>query len=193
MELSHLANIRTGVVLSRKEATPLEYTAEYKALNLKAVSEQGVVDKEILEPYYASERLKMEYFTRERDVLLRLSAPYTAVWINENDIDLLVPAHFAIIRAKPRLLDSHYLYWWLTKNKRIFYRMASGATMMGTISSGYIADMAINVPPIDLQREIGKIIRLSEREQQLLERLGTKKRQLSDALIAQIENGGLTL
>jgi hypothetical protein len=189
MKLSHVANIRTGVVLSRKEALPLECEAKYTALNLKAVSEQGVIDREALEPYFASERLKPECFTRERDVLLRLSAPYTAVWISEDDIDLLVPAYFAIIRTKQRLLDSLYLYWRLTKNRRDFYRMASGATMMGTISSGYVGEMDIEVPPIELQREIGKLIRLAKREQGLLERLTYKKRQLADAAIDKIANG----
>jgi restriction endonuclease S subunit len=190
MELSHFVSIRTGIVFSRKQASPFDCAVEYYALNLKAVSDEGTIDREIVEPYYASARLKPEFLTRERDVLLRLSAPYTAVWVSENDIDLLVPAHFAIIRTKPRLLDAHYLYWWLAKNRRNFYKMASGGTMMGTISSGYIAEMNISPPPIEQQRQMSEYLRLTKREQRLLTRLAAKKHQLADAILHQIEIGG---
>jgi hypothetical protein len=191
VELRNLANIRTGVVLSRKEATPLEYAAEYRALNLKVVSEEGLIDEDMLETYYATERLKSECLTRERDILIRLSAPYTVIWIGENDIDLLVPAHFAIVRVKPRLIDSHYLHWWLVRNRRTFYKMASGGTMMGTISSGYIADMRIDPPPLEQQRLIGEYLRLAKREQTLLSQLTNKKQLLTNIIAHQIELRGL--
>jgi restriction endonuclease S subunit len=192
VELCSVANIRTGVVLSRKEASALDYAAEYRALNLKSVSYDGLIAMDMLEPYYATERLKREYLTRERDILIRLSVPYTAVWVGEGNIDLLVPAHFAIIRVKPRLIDSYYLHWWLTQKRQIFYKMASGGTMMGTISSGYISDMRIDPPPLEQQRLIGEYLRLAKREQELLTALTNKKQLLTDAVAHQIETGGLS-
>jgi restriction endonuclease S subunit len=191
VKLGSLAKIRTGAVLSRKEANPFECAAEYKALNLKAVSGSGLIEKDMLEPYYANERLKPECLTRERDVLIRLSAPYTAVWVGEGDIDLLVPAHFAIIRTKPKLLDSRYLHWWLTRNRRMFYKMASGGAMMGTISSGYIAKMRINPPPLERQRLIGEYLMLASIEKRLLTELNLKKQLLANAAAHRLETGGL--
>ena len=185
MKLGDCTSIRTGLVFSRKEALPNESNRRYRALNLRNVTAEGQILLSDVEDYYASDALKKEYFTRVGDVLLRLSAPYTAILITEEETDLLIPAHFAIIRTV-KTLDPQYLHWWLTKNKKRFYKMASGGTMMGTISSGYVADMAFELPPIERQRQIAKLLELAKREQKLLSMLAEKKKQLTDAALKKI-------
>ena len=186
MTLSKYAGIRTGLVLSRKEALPDECHYPYRALSLKTVTEDGRILPTEVQNYYASGELKGEYLTHDGDVLLRLSAPYTAVIITEKETGLLVPAHFAIIRPG-KMLDPRYLHWWLAKNRNLFYKSASGATMMGTISSGYIAEMTFEPPAFEQQRKIGELLGLTSREQELLSLLGAKKKQLVDAAIKAME------
>jgi restriction endonuclease S subunit len=152
-------------------------------LTLKALTESGMINRDATEPYNAAVALKRDYFTNRGDILLRLSAPYTAALILENDEDLLVAAHFSIIRVKRGQLDPNYLHWWLTQNRKRFYRAASGGSMMGTISSGHIAQMAIMPPPIAEQKNIGNLIQLAYREQQLLTMLAEKKKQLVDGAL----------
>jgi restriction endonuclease S subunit len=65
--------------------------------------------------------------------------------------------------------------------------MASGGTMMGTISSGYIATLKINPPPIEQQRQIGEFLRLANQEQQLLTKLMAKKRLLADTMLTRLQ------
>jgi len=185
MRVGECVSVRTGLVFSRKEASPDAGSHKYCALSLKAVTENGQILMTEVEDYYASEALKREYFTRVGDVLLRLSAPYIAVLINESNSNLLIPAHFAILRIT-KMLDPHYLHWWLTKNKKRFYQMASGGTMMGTISSGYIADMTIEPPPLEQQQTISSLLELANREQQLLFTLSEKKKCLIDAVLSEI-------
>jgi len=187
LKLGDCAFIRTGLVFSRKEMPPDESDHVYRALSLKNVTDDGQILLSGLENYYTSETLKKEYFTRYGDVLLRLSAPYTTVLVTDEYANLLVPAHFAIIRAK-KTLAPHYLYWWLTKSKKRFYQMASGGTMMGTISSGYVADMPFEPPLIERQRQMAKLLELAKREQQLLSELSKRKKRLSDAILAKIAN-----
>lgn len=185
VKLSNYANIRTGLVFSRKKANPDESNRQYQALNIKCVTDDGQIMLSDIEDYYASDALKKEYFTCAGDVLLRLSAPYTAVLITENEAGLLIPAHFAIIRTK-KTLNPRYLHWWLTKNKKRFYQMASGGTMIGTISSGYIADMAFEPPSLRRQYQIAKLLELENREQLLLSELAIKKTLLIDATLKKI-------
>ena len=194
MKLGECAVVRTGLVFSRKEAPPGESRHIYRALNLKNVAEDGRILLAEVENYYASEALKEEYFTRGGDVLLRLSAPYTAVLITEKEAGLLVPSHFAIIRTD-KAVDPHYLHWRLTKNRKRFYKIASGGAMMGTISSGYIAEMAFEPPEMGQQRKIGELLKLANREQQLLSLLRAKKKQLIDAALKKFINvqGEMTL
>ena len=188
MRLGEYATVRTGLVLSRKEAQPGESRHIYRALSLKNVTEDGQILLAEVENYCASEALKEEYFTHGDDVLLRLSAPYTAVLITEKEAGLLLPSHFAIIRTD-KTVDSRYLYWWLTKNKKRFYKIASGGAMMGTISSGYIAEMTFEPPSMKQQQKIGYLLRLANREQQLLYLLRIKKKQLIDTTLKKFING----
>ena len=185
MKLETYASVRTGLVFSRKEAPPWKSKITYRALSLKNVPEDGKILLCDIEDFFAGEVLKKEYFTCEGDVLLRLSAPYSAVLITEREVDLLIPAHFAIIRTYDSL-DPRYLCWWLTKNKKRFYQIASGGTMMGTISSGYIANMPFTPPPIEKQRQVARLLELSNREQQLLSALAKKKKLLVDAILNKI-------
>jgi restriction endonuclease S subunit len=183
LKLGDCAKVRTGLVLSRKVAITDIGTYQYVALTLKALTENSMIDHEATEPYSTTVPLKREYFTYSGDILLRLSTPYTAALITKDDEDLLVSSHFTIIRAKQGQLDSRYLYWWLTQNRKRFYKAASGGTMMGTISSGYVGEMEIALPPITEQKNIGSLIQLANREQQLLALLAEKKKQLIDSTL----------
>lgn len=183
LKLGDYTKIRTGLVLSRKEAATEAVAHQYTALTLKALTESGMIDHEATEPYSAAAVLKREYFTHTDDVLLRLSAPYTAVLVTKDDEDLLVPSHFTIIRVNQKHLDPYYLHWWLTQNRKRFYKAASGGTMMGTISSGYVGELDITLPPITEQKNIGSLIQLAYREQQLLSQLAEQKKLLIDSTL----------
>jgi restriction endonuclease S subunit len=179
------AAIRTGLVLSRKEALPDEISQVYRAISLRNITEDGQICLTDIEDYSAVEPLKKEYFTRNSDVLLRLSAPYTAVIITEKEVDLLVPAHFAIIRVNEKI-DPRYLRWWLEKKRKWFYKIASGGTMMGTISSGYVAQMLFEPPPLERQHKVGELFELVNKEQQLFSLLAAKKKQIIDATLLRL-------
>ena len=189
MNLVEYASIRTGLVLSRKEALPNENSQIYHALSLKNITEEGQILLTGIENYSAVEQLKEEYFTREGDILLRLSAPYTAVIITQKEAGLLVPSHFAIIRVK-EMIEPRYLRWWVAKKRKCFYKIASGGAMMGTISSGYVAQMPFGPPPLEKQRKIGELFELVNQEQQLLSLLAKKKKQLIDAVILELSTVG---
>jgi restriction endonuclease S subunit len=187
VSLDEYAVIRTGLVLSRKEALPDENSQIYRTISLKNITEDGQICLTNMEDYSAVEPLKKEYFTRSSDVLLRLSAPYTAVIITEKEAGLLVPSHFAIIRTN-KMVDPRYLRWWLAKKRKWFYKIASGGTMMGTISSGYVAQMPFEPPPLAKQHKVGELFELVNREQQLLFLLAVKKKQLIDMILKNLVN-----
>jgi len=182
VNLDEYAVIRTGLVLSRKEAKLGENCKIYPALSLKNITEDGQILLTDIENYSTAEQLKEVYFTHSGDVLLRLSAPYTAVVITEKETNLVIPSHFAILRIKEKV-DPRYLRWFLEKKRCYFYKIASGGTMMGTISSGYVAQMPFEPPPLERQLKIGELFELLNREQRLLSLLAIKKKQLIDAAL----------
>ena len=113
MKLQDVATIRTGVVTSRKKLTNFENSEnKYVLLTLRCVSPLGYLDLQYAEEFYASEELKMEYLTQRNDILIRLSAPYTAILITKDEwCGCLVPSHFAIIRCNEDRVLPEYLLW----------------------------------------------------------------------------------
>ena len=104
MTIGEIAVVRTGLVTARKKKnSSSSQTYQYRLLNLKCIANEGCIQEAYIEPYEISEELKDDYITRMGDILIRLSAPYTAVLIDQPDLcGIVVPSHFAIIRVDKR-------------------------------------------------------------------------------------------
>lgn len=190
MTINDIAVVRTGLVTARKKKDAASLgTYKYQLLNLRCIANEGYIDKDYIEPYELSEELKDDYLTRMGDILIRLSAPYTAVLINKPELcGIVVPSHFAIIRVDERYALPGYVFWVLRreKNKITMMQNSSGSTAFGTISSGLISSLPITLLPLHEQQIIGELLCLSEREQELLQKLSGEKKTYNALLLNQI-------
>lgn len=190
MTINDIAVVRTGLVTARKKKDAASLgTYKYQLLNLRCIANEGYIDKNYIEPYELSEELKDDYLTRMGDILIRLSAPYTAVMINKPELcGIVVPSHFAIIRVDERYALPGYVFWVLRreKNKITMMQNSSGSTAFGTISSGLISSLSITLLPLHEQQIIGELLCLSEREQELLQKLSEEKKTYNTLLLNQI-------
>ena len=190
MTINDIAVVRTGLVTARKKKDAASLgTYKYQLLNLRCIANEGYIDKNYIEPYELSEELKDDYLTRMGDILIRLSAPYTAVLINKSELcGIVVPSHFAIIRVDERYALPGYVFWVLRreKNKITMMQNSSGSTAFGTISSGLISSLPITLLPLHEQQIIGELLCLSEREQELLQKLSEEKKIYNTLLLNQI-------
>ncbi len=190
MLLSDVAEVRTGLVLSRKKAPDDAVTKfKYNALNLRCAVSEGYFELADAEEYYSTELLKSEYLTREKDILVRLSAPYTVVFITSpQQCGYVIPSHFAIVRADKTKAAPEYLNWFLKRDivKQKIIQNVSGSTAFGTISSGFIANLKIRDIPISEQKTIGNMLLLAEKEQELLHKLTAAKGLYNKAIINKI-------
>lgn len=126
MNLGEIADIRSGLVLSRKQARADSPQAiRYHQLSLRAVKAEGEIDPAELEPYFAKEPLSMDYLTQPNDIVVRLTAPYTAVLIDDTTRNLVITSNFVVIRIRGTELMPGYLYWYLNtpKAKRQIYQI----------------------------------------------------------------------
>ena len=190
MTINDISVVRTGLVTARKKKNDSSLkTYEYRLLNLKCIANEGYIEKTYIEPYELSEELKEDYLTRMGDILVRLSAPYTVVMINQSDLcGIVVPSHFAIIRVDKRYAVPEYVFWSLRrdKNKIIMMQNSSGSTAFGTISSGLISSLPITLLPLQEQKMVGNLMILSEREQELMQKLAIEKKKYNALLLNRI-------
>ena len=183
MKLCNFASVRSGLVLSRKQAkesTPYRYSL----LNLRAIRPEGDIDINQLDVYDAVEALKPEYLTRRGDVIVRLTAPYTAILIDESTSGLVISSNFVVIRMEHQQLLPEYLYWLLNTQrvKQQFYENTT-SNMLGAIKAKVRADFELELLPVEEQRKIARLHLLAKRESQLLRQLAEEKKKYYTGLL----------
>ena len=177
MKLKDFANIRSGLVLARKESKQ-KTRHQYALLNLRSIHPSGTIERKTLDVFWATEALDDVYLSQIDDVIVRLSVPYTAVCIDKSMRNLVVPSNFVIIRTDRSKLLPEFLFWYLnrTQIKRQIYENSAG-NMLAAIKRSFFADL--EVPDIDLhkQKRIADIHDTARREIKLLHDLADAKEQ----------------
>ena len=196
MRIQDIATLKTGAVLSRLPKIETDGYF-YRVLSLRNIDDDtGMIESQSCVPMRFMEKVSDEFLTQKGDILLRLSAPYTVVYVeDDSDVGLLIPSHFAIIHAVG--VDAKYLYAMLDSDeirKQLFIE-GSASTTLATISIKSISECKI--PRISLQKQelIGKYHQEAKKELRLLRRLWAEKRKLNRIqyakLIRKIDEGEL--
>lgn len=191
MKLGHIAQIRTGLVLSRKKAEiDYEVRAKYKLLSLKNLSDDGMINNDSFDEFTSNDTLDDHYFTEEGDVLMRLSSPYTSVYIDENHTGLLIPSYFSIIKVDETKVLPQYLTWYLNSMtvKNELERSQAGSRIPST-NQNAIRNIPIILPPILKQKVLIELNRLHQKEKMLYKKLLEEKELLFQGITQQILGG----
>lgn len=183
MLLENIATVRSGLVLSRKQARePSQY--RYQLLNLRSVKAGGYVNLDEVDIYDATEALSPEYLAQERDVVIRLSAPYTAILIDESTSGMVISSNFVIIRTDPHHILPEYLFWLLNTQKvkrQIFENTSSN--MLGAVKPRYFTEFEVCQLSLPDQQKIAALNHLARKETLLLNQLAEEKEKYYTYLI----------
>lgn len=185
MLLDKIADVSTGLVITRRQANVNSaIKAQYKLLTLKSFNDNGWIEKEELEEFDSNEVLDDRYLTLSGDVIIRLTAPYTAIPIDDEFSGLVVPSQFCIIRPVLLDLSPDYLAYALNSEtiKNEYIRTSLGATIP-MIRMGALKGTKIPIFDLDKQFIIGNIRRLIIKNKQL----GIELEKNIDILNKQIE------
>ena len=188
MKLGEIASVRSGLVLSRKLAR--ENPAQrYRLLNLRSITPEGYIDLNETDVFDAKETLPREYLSQVGDIVIRLSAPYTAVLVDEESEGMVVSSNFVIVRTDPQVLLPEFLYW-LLNTSEVKHRMFenSSSNMLGAVKPKFFADYEITPLPIPEQQKIAAINSLAKAESKLLRQLANAKEQYYEAILRNIFN-----
>lgn len=186
MKLGNVAQVRSGLVLARKQAR--ERTGHrYPLLNLKCIHSGGYIDTSVCEVFDAVECLKPEYLTHTGDVVIRLTIPYTAVLITEDLEGYVIPSSFVVVRTDRSILLPEYLIWLLNsqKAKKQIYE-STVSNMLGAVKPRYFAEYEIDELPVSHQRILAELNQLARRETQLLTELAAEKEKYYDYILDQV-------
>ena len=191
-KLFELAEIHSGVVLSRKEAPPDSPNAiPYQRLTLRALSEAGTLQASEMEQYCSREKLDSELFTTADDVVVRLCTPINPVLIHNEQSGFLIPSQLAAIRVKDlSVLKPAYLRWYLSQRSVLdSLQAAEHGTAQRTIKVKSLLDLEIELPPLQIQQQIAEIDALSRKREALYQELVLQERLHTEYVIERIVGG----
>lgn len=165
MRLAELANINTGLVTARKQARITDQEIiKYRILNLKAINEKGYIEDNLVEEFGANERIKPVYLTKARDIVVRLTYPFTAVLIDEAHENMIIPSHFVVIRPDKERILPEYLYWLLNTEKvKQELQQNINSTTIGTVKPMSYAELGIEQITLQEQAKIGELYMLAKK------------------------------
>ena len=183
MKLGNIATVRSGLVLSRKQAREPS-NIRYPLLNLRSINPGGYIEADQLDVFDAAEYLSPEYLSQVGDVIVRLTAPYTAILVDKVTAGMVISSNFVIIRADRRELLPEYLFWLINtpKIKRSIYENTS-SNMLGAIKAKYFSDFEVPSLPIAKQQQIAVMNELALKETKLLRQLADEKERYYSLLI----------
>ncbi|CAM4194033.1 restriction endonuclease subunit S domain-containing protein [Lederbergia lenta] len=191
MQLGDIAKISTGLVLSRKKAQgDHDAKATYKLLTLKNISEDGIINNEPLDEFISDDVLEDHYFTIEGDVLIRLSHPYTSVFIDKKHRGLLVPSYFAIIKVDQMKYLPQYIAWYLNTSevKKELERSQSGSRIPST-NQNILKTIPVAKTTMENQKAFIELLRLHLQEQHLYKKLIEEKERWFQGISNQLLQG----
>lgn len=188
MKLGEIASVRSGLVLSRKLAreNPVQ---RYRLLNLRSITPEGYIDMNETDVFDAKETLPREYLSQVGDIVIRLSAPYTAVLVDEESEGMVVSSNFVIVRTDPQELLPEFLYW-LLNTSEVKHRMFenSSSNMLGAVKPKFFADYEITPLPISEQQRIAAIYSLAKKESRLIQQLVKAKEKYYEIILRNTYN-----
>ena len=148
VKLSDWAEIRSGLVLARKQSTSPTQN-NYKLLTLKSINPKGYIEEDLLDDYFAIDRLNENYISQMGDIVVRTSSPYTAVLIDKETQGIVVSSYFTIIRSNKNMLKPEYLYW-LLNNEETFKTIQKNnfGNILGSIRPQFFSDLEVLLLPL---------------------------------------------
>ena len=188
VKLNDIAEIKTGLVLSRKKAeahSPSEHS--YKIVSLKSFTEDAIYDDAFADEFISSEQINEDYKVSRGDILMRLREPNFAVYIDKEYRDLVYTSLMVRIRVSSDKFDPHFVAHSLNSSavKRAIAPDISG-TAIAIISVASINNLKIPTLNLQTKNKIVKYLNLVRQESEILQNLTAAKQKYNKSIFENL-------
>ena len=194
MTLKNIASVTSGQIMTRVTADKdagEQVVESVKVLVPKAIV-SGVIVKEDLGDAELGKQIDEEKYTQEGDVVIKLSTPYDAAYVNEENAGIAIPSFCAAIRITDNdKVDARYLTAFLNSS---YVRDELTAKVVGSARPMIkITDIrALEVPELNMKdmQDIGKAFVLSGlKKATLQEMIDNETKLMENVVLASIKEG----
>lgn len=175
-----------GQITSRIEANEKKNEiaiGKVQVIPPKAVKAGKIVQDELYELEYKSD-FDDKKLTKAGDIVVKLSSPYDAAYITEEDEGLLITSFCIIIRNTSKTLMSEYLAAFL--NSEVYLKqvmdMVSGAAVP-MLTMGKIKDVMVREMELEDQRQVAEYFQnITLKEEVIAQIIALEKEKLNSVL-----------
>ena len=180
VRIDSVAEIRMGVTLRGRDATREVETGSCRLVRISDVSQDGTwlnADFARIEP---AERIREEHVLRPGDVLFpNRGTRTTAIVYRLEASRALAGAQFFVLRPDVSRVLPEYLAWFLrTEEAARHFEERRKGTHVQTLERRDLAELALPLPSLEVQRTIVEVATLAVEERLLAERLAALKDRL---------------
>ncbi|WP_461185834.1 restriction endonuclease subunit S [Adlercreutzia sp. CNCM I-6216] len=174
MKLEELCTIKTGAPTSRakKIAEGIE-PREVKVLLPRAMQGGAIIDEELAIETVGE--VKEENFTREGDVVIKLSTPYDSVYIDKAHEGIMITSFGMVLRKKDDAeLDMRFLSLFLNlpQTNSILQAVSTGQSVaMAMLKRQTVADIEVSLLPLERQEKLASLFQVVRERKNQYERL----------------------
>lgn len=172
LRIREKAEVGSGLVVARKKAfNQNEIKKKYKQLNLRSINKNGYIIESELEILEAKEIIDDYYLTHEGDIIIRLTDPFTAVYIDKDMEGIVISSNFCIVRCKNNYSSEFLTYYINSDNikKKLFSNLQG--SILKNINMATIAELEIPNVPYEKQKIIGKLLVAQTKKTIILEKI----------------------
>lgn len=184
VKLKDIASIRTGYAFRGKVERDLGGTVG--VIQMKDIDNYNCLD--LNDMYKVQiEDLDKRHLLRRNDILFRSrGVSNTAALVDQEVGQAVASAPLTVIRVKSRQTNPAYVTWYINQpqGQEQIKRLSEGTSLL-MVSKSALETLDLNLPPLDKQRAIVEVAALSQREQQLIDKLGQKRKAFVDAVLIQ--------
>ncbi len=189
MLLGDVFQVKSGLVVARKKMVGKDNAKyKHKQLNLRSINRSGYINSEYLEDLQTDEIISNDYLTSVGDVIIRLSEPYTAVYISKEYENLVITSNFAVIKSTNEY-NSEFLAYYLNGDyaKKQLYSSMQGSIVK---SIGISAVEKIDLPEITKNKQMlfAKLTKALTNKLKIIEKINNYEQKLLKNIIDKMSN-----
>jgi restriction endonuclease S subunit len=161
---------------------------QVRVLQLRNIKEDGLDMNDLIHITISSpDAIKPRYYLGKGDILFRARyTPNVAVMIEKDLEPTIAASPIIMIRVKPKQIDPGYLVWFLNHplGQAQIERKSRGSNLQ-MVNKSALADVEIDLPPMQIQQQIAEVARLQRQERKLVEEIAEKRQQFLDTALMQ--------
>lgn len=185
VKLGEIASVIAGQILTR--VTDKSYDGEAVPVLAPKAIVSGTINGDDLGEVILTKKLDGDKYTREGDVVIKLSTPYDSAYVEKDMEGLVIPSFCAVIRInKEELADARYLSAFLNTSwvrEQLVAKVVGATRPMLKISD--IRELVIPKVPIEDMKDIGKAYALSGKKRLLLNKMILAEEKLMDSIVQE--------